>query len=895
MNLKYLSVLCVFLAGLAISQPQIKNLQGEYNKGLSYFNQENPTDETDNKAVESFLKVAEITPKNYAEAKLLSSALEKLGVLYQTKEQNQKAKKYYKNSLSVAQKYQLIDSLSFPSLLYVSGLYYYESAYDSCLFYLSKAEKILDKYPKIPEAERLYNTKGVLLFEAGNFRQSLAYFKKAGFLTNAVEFANKNNQALALQFLNQPDSTFKILKQLEVKFPDDYQIKINLASVLIEMNQAQKALSYLKKNYGDSVVFYNTLGKAFFKLNELKKAKMFFQTSVSLAKTKNPNLGFAHYYLGKIAAKSGYNFQALSHFQNALQNLDFFFNQKNIYLNPIYNSDGFYSFFILEILGEKAEVFGQLYLKTKELRYLRGATGTYEAFSLIASNISKTYNQEDARLDIVDDIHPKYQSFTKILWMAYKNTNDQQYAKRAFEVSEESKATVLSLSINESQIKRSSDVPDSLIKAEQNLQISLAALRKNIENSTEKQQVNQYLAAIYETEIKLGKLNEKLEKFPAYKARKFRENQKLKIEKLRGFLANNEVLISYCDLGEKALLFCITKSDFRIHELTDKQLLETEIKKMKVDFNTSRFQKEAKTVFQFLFKPFQEIIKKKSHIIFVGDGLTNGLPTEYLINEENRYLVENHAVSYLFSAQFILSSKEPVAVRNILAFAPFSAPKFRKDFLPNSLKEIQEIEGANVLEDIKATKQAFFENANKYQIIHLATHAIANVTAPEKSFVRFSGGLDDKLYLFEFSAGMLKNTQLVFLSACDSYGNTNLQGEGIRGLSRGFYLAGSQSIISSLWKAEDFATAYLSKHFYEHLSEGTEFSEALQMAKVDLLNDPMMVQFRHPMYWSHLIYVGYQKNKTYEYGNILMFTLLFLLMAFVILLIKKGVLLKPKS
>lgn len=129
-------------------------------------------------------------------------------------------------------------------------------------------------------------------------------------------------------------------------------------------------------------------------------------------------------------------------------------------------------------MGEKAEVFGQLYLKTKELRYLRGAIGTYEAFGLIASKISKTYNQEDARLDIVDNIHPKYQSFTKILWAAYRNTNDPLYAERAFEVSEESKATVLSLSINESQIKKVSDVPDSLIKAEQNLQISLAALQK---------------------------------------------------------------------------------------------------------------------------------------------------------------------------------------------------------------------------------------------------------------------------------------------------------------------------------------------------------------------------------------------------------------------------------
>jgi CHAT domain-containing protein len=894
MKLRHLSVLGIFVFGFAISQPEKINIEREFNKGLAFFNNENPTDESDNRALGHFLKIAVLSPQNQKEAILVRNANEKLGVLYQTQEQFQKAKQYYKNSLSIAHKHQLKDSLSFSSLLYISGLYYYESVYDSCLIYLSKAEGISEKYPKLPESERLYNNKGVLLFESGNFRQSLAYFKKAELLENTDEFSNKNNQALALQFLNQPDSTYKILKYLESKFPNNNELKINLATVLIELNEPQKALSYLKKIEGDSVVFYNTIAKAYFKLKDFVKAQKYLHLTLGLSKSKHPNIGFAHHYLGKIAAMKGSCFEALFHFQSALQNFDYFFKEKNVYRNPKNVSNGFYSYFLLEILGEKAELFGDLYLKTGKQHYLRGAISTYEAFGLITSNISKTYSQEDARLDIIDNIHPKYQGFVKILWEAYRKTGEVKYAQRAFEVSEESKATVLALGINESKIKTSSDIPDSLLLSEQNLHISLAALRKNIENSPSPEKVKQYLAAINEIEIKIGSLNEKLEKFPAYKARKFMDSQHIEVDKLRSFLTQDEALVTYADLGDKAILFCLTKSEFKTYELPNKTLFESEVQRLRSKIINFEGSIEAKSVYQALLGPFEEILEEKKHIVFVGDGVTNGLPLEYLLDNKSKFLVENHAVSYLFSAKFILSASKSATNGHILAFAPFVDPKYGKDFLPNSLSEVRNIGGDKILENSKATKQAFFEIANQYQIIHLATHALADVVSPEKSFVRFSGSEDNKLYLFEFSAGMLKNTQLVFLSACDSYGNSNMQGEGIRGLSRGFYLAGSQSIISSLWKAEDFATAYLTKHFYKHLSEGNSYPEALQKAKLDLLTDPTMVQFRHPKYWSHLIYVGFQKRESNWHANLWIYISLTVLVFFALLQIKKGVLSKLK-
>ncbi len=543
--------------------------------------------------------------------------------------------------------------------------------------------------------------------------------------------------------------------------------------------------------------------------------------------------------------------------------------------------------------------FGELYIKTSDLRYLRGTINAFEAFRISAQSISKTYNQENARLDIIENLHPKYQAYIRFLWKAYNNTNNKEYAERAFEISEESKATVLSLGINENIIKNSSDIPDDLLKAEQILHISLAALKKNIENTNEDKLIQKYLEVINETEIRLGKLNEKLENYPEYRSRKFQQNQLVKIKEVRKNLRKNEVLLSYVDLGKEAIVFALTKTKFEIATIKNKALFEQKVKDLKAQ--TQKVTKLGNTEFIFanLIKPFKNIIQPSFHIIFIGDGITNGLPMECLVGHNGEYLIESNPISYLFSAKFIQTTKKVSKSNSILAFAPFASDKNNPDFLPNSKKEVENLPDSKIFLDSDATKKVFLENAKDFPIIHLSTHAVADLKSPEKSFIQFHNNQtqkeDNKLYLFELSAGMLKNTQLVFLSACDSYGNINLDGEGIRGLSRGFYLTGSQSIISSLWQAEDYSTTYLTKKFYKHLVDGKTYPIALQMAKMDLIADPTMVQFRHPKFWAHLVYVGFQKQNNscfltdFRYLGVILFLFL------TVLFIKKRYPSSPKS
>ena len=79
----------------------------------------------------------------------------------------------------------------------------------------------------------------------------------------------------------------------------------------------------------------------------------------------------------------------------------------------------------------------------------------------------------------------------------------------------------------------------------------------------------------------------------------------------------------------------------------------------------------------------------------------------------------------------------------------------------------------------------------------------------------------------------LRETDLLVLSACQTaLGDTRNNGEGIQGLRRAFELAGVHSMICTLWKIDDVASAILMEKFYEGLLiNGSEKLDALNEAK----------------------------------------------------------------
>ncbi|NQU47844.1 MAG: CHAT domain-containing protein [Planctomycetes bacterium] len=77
---------------------------------------------------------------------------------------------------------------------------------------------------------------------------------------------------------------------------------------------------------------------------------------------------------------------------------------------------------------------------------------------------------------------------------------------------------------------------------------------------------------------------------------------------------------------------------------------------------------------------------------------------------------------------------------------------------------------------------------------------------------------------------------LIVLSACETALGSARAGEGLMSLRRSFTVAGADTVVSSLWKVDDPATAQLMKDFYSNLWEKSmSRGEALHEAKLRML------------------------------------------------------------
>jgi len=94
------------------------------------------------------------------------------------------------------------------------------------------------------------------------------------------------------------------------------------------------------------------------------------------------------------------------------------------------------------------------------------------------------------------------------------------------------------------------------------------------------------------------------------------------------------------------------------------------------------------------------------------------------------------------------------------------------------------------------------------------------------------------------------SADLVALSACQTGIGKVSRGDEVVGLNRAFLYSGARSILSTLWRVDDMASALLVKHFYRNLSGNGKVS-ALRMAQLAVKRT-----YPHPSFWAGFTLVG---------------------------------------
>jgi CHAT domain-containing protein len=329
----------------------------------------------------------------------------------------------------------------------------------------------------------------------------------------------------------------------------------------------------------------------------------------------------------------------------------------------------------------------------------------------------------------------------------------------------------------------------------------------------------------------------------------------------------------------------------------------------------------ARAVDEKVMRPLRPLLGEKRRLLIAPDGSLNLIPFAALVDEQNQYLIENYAISYLTSGRDLLrlqtsrpSESAPMVVANPAFGGAATAVTRSADFgrrphdpdqiyfqpLPSTRREALAIKavlpGASTLLQERATESAL-KQARAPRILHIATHGFflgdQEATPAETrglfdddplrgSGLRFgkwaakvenpllrsglalaganqgSGEDDDGLLTALEVAGMdLWGTKLVTLSACDTGVGEVKNGEGVQGLRRALALAGSESQVMSLWPVLDSATRDLMVPYYKALRRGKGRSDGLRQAQLGMLRSEV---HQHPFYWAAFIQSGEWAN-----------------------------------
>jgi CHAT domain-containing protein len=254
-------------------------------------------------------------------------------------------------------------------------------------------------------------------------------------------------------------------------------------------------------------------------------------------------------------------------------------------------------------------------------------------------------------------------------------------------------------------------------------------------------------------------------------------------------------------------------------------------------------------LYSVLIDPVADELVDAKRLIVVPHGLLHYLPFHALMDPSGTPLVERIEVSYAPSAGVLGSCYERPPLpegrgRRLLIGVPNEA-------IPQVEGEVAALapmfERDRVFMGGSATEQAFRRHAPEADIIHLASHAVFREDNPLFSAIQLA---DSWLSLYDLYSLRL-HASLVTLSACETGLSQVLAGDELVGLARGFFQAGTASVIVSLWAVNDASTASLMEHFYWSVEQGHSPAAAMRAAQCELRR-----MYPHPYYWAPFLVIG---------------------------------------
>jgi CHAT domain-containing protein/tetratricopeptide (TPR) repeat protein len=451
---------------------------------------------------------------------------------------------------------------------------------------------------------------------------------------------------------------------------------------------------------------------------------------------------------------------------------------------------------------------------------------------------------------------------------------------------------------------------------EQTLPARLTTLNSQMRRETASAEPNQTRIDMLGTQIQTARLE-----YDAYETRIYSAHPDLKVERGEAEpLSLNQVatligdqqiaLLEYVVTRNRTYVFVLTKPADTVRlNVYPIEISAWDLAKRVADFrqrlagNSADFKELARDLYDLLLQPVQTELEGKTAICIVpSEGLWE-LPFQALLSRSNKYVLEDHALSYVPSLSVLREMKKKARAQRVTRLKASSDGLLTKvsataspalprllaignpslsgrsvsrlrstrrevsfDSLPQAeheVKAIGEIYGAQestILIGNSAREETFKATASKYPVLHFAAHGVLDNVNPLYSRLLLATESESEDGFLEAREIMKLDlhADLAVLSACQTARGQIGSGEGLIGMSWALFIAGTSTTVASQWKVDSVSTARMMIDFHRNLqsergSSQASAAEALRRAAINLMADP---KYRHPFFWSGFVVVG---------------------------------------
>ena len=348
-----------------------------------------------------------------------------------------------------------------------------------------------------------------------------------------------------------------------------------------------------------------------------------------------------------------------------------------------------------------------------------------------------------------------------------------------------------------------------------------------------------------------------LEKLKSSQASTFDAVSAIGRSDLQRLLGPDTAVIEYHVTKDELLIWVLKGDSLQGHSVAissdDLSGLVEEFRELMENYSSTDY--VGRQLLDVLIKPLAKLIEGSRRLAVIPYGSLHFLPFAALPVGEDKLLVDKYPIFYLDSASiapFVLSDgsrglgkdiriaalTNPKPTKSISADLPFADRE--GDVIGRYFPRREQYSGP------RATLNQVTESAAKVDVLHLAAHGEFRPVSPSDSNLLLSdaGKGGSNLTVADMFTLPLK-AKMVTLSACDTGMGRITRGDEIIGMNRALFYAGAKTVVATLWRPSDVASAVVMKRFYRYLSEGDDKAEAMRKAQLVTRR-----YFAHPAYWS---------------------------------------------